>query len=425
MRRILIVGGSTRAAADSVRRCGWDPICADLFADLDLRQTADVIPVTNYPVSLPDDVAHVRADGWFYCGALENHPGILNRMLTASASYGPLLGTSPHALKFVRDPEWLAASLRTAGVSALDVASQSSAPLPDGTWMQKPLAGAGGRSIRVWDEVAARLPFREPHYFQRRASGVGLSAIFAVENGHIEWLGASRELEPNFAFQPLTDFAYCGSCGPLNRIPVDDNDSLAPRRQLESVSRTGQLLRTPQGHDRDSIPVRGNVTDQTIVQRQLTMIAQSLVGNVAGLKGLIGLDFRLDDQTVWLTEVNPRYTASVEVLELTSGRSFLNRNAFHRATATQSVFDSRPLVIVKQILYAANHMIAPDLSRYLAAEDPWQVPVIADIPMPGIVIEPGWPICTVLAGGENLTVVRSRLCDRLALVQKVLSGNSR
>ena len=64
--RILIIGGSTRAAADSVRRAGWIPICADLFADLDLRSTVEVIPVQHYPSSLPEDVAHVKADGWFY-----------------------------------------------------------------------------------------------------------------------------------------------------------------------------------------------------------------------------------------------------------------------------------------------------------------------------------------------------------------------
>src|SRR4051812_13322899 len=66
-RRILIVGGSTRAAADSVRRAGWHPICADRFADIDLKNAAEVIPVRNYPESLPEDVAQVRADGWFYC----------------------------------------------------------------------------------------------------------------------------------------------------------------------------------------------------------------------------------------------------------------------------------------------------------------------------------------------------------------------
>ena len=147
-RRILIVGGSTRAAADSVRRAGWEPVCADLFADLDLRMTAEVIPIRKYPDSLPEDVAHIRADGWFYCGALENHPEILERMLTADAAYGPLLGTSPDSLKLVRNPDWLAETLRRTGMNALEIASQSSAPEPNGSWLQKPLAKSPQRNER-------------------------------------------------------------------------------------------------------------------------------------------------------------------------------------------------------------------------------------------------------------------------------------
>ena len=35
-KRLLIVGASVRAAAFSARRSGFDPECADLFADADL-----------------------------------------------------------------------------------------------------------------------------------------------------------------------------------------------------------------------------------------------------------------------------------------------------------------------------------------------------------------------------------------------------
>ena len=166
-RRVLIVGGSTRAAADSVRRAGWQPVCADLFADQDLRSTAEVIPVRNYPFSLPDDIAHVKADAWFYCGALENQPDLIESLSARASSIGPLLGSSSKALRRVRNPFWLSNTLRFEGVPALAVVDQSTPPEPDGAWVQKPLASAGGRMVRVWDESAARIPFSEPHYFPR------------------------------------------------------------------------------------------------------------------------------------------------------------------------------------------------------------------------------------------------------------------
>ena len=97
--RVLIVGGSTRAAAWSAVRAGWQPICADLFADLDTHQVAQVIPVRDYPRSLPDDVASVEAEGWFYTGALENYPEIIEQLAQPNASYGPLWGTTAAGLR--------------------------------------------------------------------------------------------------------------------------------------------------------------------------------------------------------------------------------------------------------------------------------------------------------------------------------------
>ncbi len=47
------------------------------------------------------------------------------------------------------------------------------------------------------------------------------------------------------------------------------------------------------------------------------------IGNVLAeefdLIGLFGVDFILDDEEVWTLEVNPRYTASVEIVERVTG----------------------------------------------------------------------------------------------------------
>ena len=42
-----------------------------------------------------------------------------------------------------------------------------------------------------------------------------------------------------------------------------------------------------------------------------------------GLAGWFGVDFILRDGIPWPVEINPRYTASVEIHELASGRSLL------------------------------------------------------------------------------------------------------
>ena len=45
------------------------------------------------------------------------------------------------------------------------------------------------------------------------------------------------------------------------------------------------------------------------------------------LLGLFGIDFMLDGEDVWTLEVNPRYTASVEVVERFTGLSAISLHA--------------------------------------------------------------------------------------------------
>ena len=520
LRRILIVGGSTRAAADSGRRAGWEPVCADCFADLDLRAIAQVIPVTKYPDSIPDDVAQVHADAWFYCGALENHPEIVERMTNSKANYGRLLGTPAGTLRIVRDPSWLMEILRSAGLPVLDVFPQSSPPSPDGSWLQKPLSSAGGRAIRVWNQAARASQINEPHYFQRRVGGIGLSAMFSVENGTAAWLGASREVSANefgsrranLPTNPIvgrqskapegmveksnpapttelseqlmnvpTEFSYVGSCGPLERIPFAEENRFRPESDVSIAKPTGWASKILS----ESAKTK-NLVAYEAIRSQLTVIAQVLARNAPGLKGIVGLDFRFDGSTAWLTEINPRYTASVEILELATGRSLLNQmikdqqpsngldsitptapeaasrpetidsatfenmKLIHKApgqeqlpvspgplapalrgagrgkansfeSKTRNSFEDRfkapecvpPYVVAKRILYAASPLRAPDLSPYLQTRNPWQVPILADIPMPGTRIEPGWPICTVLASGPDDLSVQATMTEQL------------
>lgn len=369
-RRVLIVGGSTRAAAWSVMRAGWTPICADLFADLDTRQIAEIIHVWDFPNSLPEDVANVRADGWFYTGGLENHPGIIERMMRPDASYGSLWGTPPAALRLVRDPFWLTETLRAAGLPALDVHPESSPPPADGTWLQKPLASVGGRAIRVWNQTATSRDFGEPHCFQHRAAGDSCSAMFRAQDGQVEWLGATQQLINLEASRAAIPFAYCGSLGPIDQPGGLVSLSREPRNTLTRIART--------------------------------------LARASGLHGLFGIDFIFDRDRLWVTELNPRYTASIEILELARRQSLLaavidggSKRSIDSLVENGTRAERPAEFVAKAILYADQSLIAPDLTHLLHCESPWQVPSLADVPAPGTVIEAGWPICTVFANDRS------------------------
>ena len=78
---LIIVGASTRAAAQSAVASGYAPWCVDQFGDADLRECSAGVQVVS---DWPDGVAAALADAprapLVYAGALENSPELLNQL---------------------------------------------------------------------------------------------------------------------------------------------------------------------------------------------------------------------------------------------------------------------------------------------------------------------------------------------------------
>src|SRR5438105_318768 len=120
-----------------------------------------------------------------------------------------------------------------------------------------------------------------------------------------------------------------------------------------------------------------------------------------GLRGLFGVDGVLRDGAFWPVEVNPRYTASVEVLEYATGLSALghHRRAFDESAPVPAVGPATG-VVGKAILYARASAVFP-------ADGPWratlehrgpvtEMPAFADLPHAGNRVEAGRPVLTLL-----------------------------
>ena len=101
---LAIVGASTRSAAASAVRAGFQPLAADLFADADLRHIATTHAHLAVSRGLLDWLRTVEPPAWMYTGALENHPELVDQM----AWIAPLLGNSGDVLARVRSPWELA-----------------------------------------------------------------------------------------------------------------------------------------------------------------------------------------------------------------------------------------------------------------------------------------------------------------------------
>jgi predicted ATP-grasp superfamily ATP-dependent carboligase len=143
----------------------------------------------------------------------------------------------------------------------------------------------------------------------------------------------------------------------------------------------------------------------------------NVLAKVCGLRGLFGVDGILRDGDFFPVEVNPRYTASVEVVEYAAG---LRALAVHRrifdATAPALIAPdpSRPRSFVgKAILMAREDVVFPDRGPWDSAlEAPGHIdemPAFADIPKPDEHIRAGRPILTLFVRSDSLTECEARL----------------
>jgi predicted ATP-grasp superfamily ATP-dependent carboligase len=147
-----------------------------------------------------------------------------------------------------------------------------------------------------------------------------------------------------------------------------------------------------------------------------------------GLVGWFGVDFILKDGIPWPVEVNPRYTAAVEVYELALGRSLLNDHRRACGAAGDSLPSSQPgrnphgpRIIGKLILYAPRTLTVPEIALDdSGSRDGFAVPAIADIPWPGTCFEAGEPVMTLYASGPDVPTCLEQLQQHRSLWMRKL-----
>jgi uncharacterized protein len=353
---LLLFGASVRAAALSALRAGLRPWCADLFGDCDLRARCPTILIDHYPDGLLDLVAQAPPVPWMYTGALENRLRLIRQL----SRQRPLWGNDVPVLRVVRSPQRVCQLLTAAGLPCPAVSTTSPPPPSCARWLVKPLAGAGGIGIRFWDGNALPRARRRKVYFQEFISGESGAALFLGDAGRSQLLGVTRQLVGE-AWLGAAPFRYCGSIGPLD----------VAREVRTALERIGKVL-----------------------------------VEASGLRGLFGIDFVLRDGIPWPVEVNPRYTASVEVLEYATG---LRALALHRQVFVgDEPGDVAPSatsagVVGKAVLFARAPLTFPEAGPWLSPlhEPVEAMPNVADIPPAGSVIETGRPVLTFFARAED------------------------
>jgi predicted ATP-grasp superfamily ATP-dependent carboligase len=295
---------------------------------------------------------------WMYTGGLENRPRFVQRM----ARRRELWGNAGLALSRCRDPKFVAALLHSAGMPAPTVAEDVEKASRTRRWLRKPRKSAGGAGICFWTRGTQQCDDRDS-YFQEYIEGEPLALLFLGDGRTAHFLGTTRQLIGE-SWLHAAPFHYCGSIGPLDSRTI----------QRPSLAALGQLL-----------------------------------ASNCRLMGLFGVDGVLRDGTFWPVEINPRYTASVEVLEYATGSAMLASNS-HVFTHCQPPPLPPPIVSADRIIGKAILFARDDL--HFPAEGPWmaelrsprpvhELPSFADIPAAGERINAGKPILTFFTAADS------------------------
>lgn len=372
---ILIIGATTRSASAMCRRAGLDCYCFDQYCDWDLQKIAVRSETIDLNQDGPDAVTSELFRNfvsqnlpWIFTGPLENNPTWIE---SAPSLAENIWGNSTDSIRRSRNPQKLFGFLsgNFAGFAYPHSKWEPDPPPYCRDWLWKPLRSTGG-----WETVwATNLPKSKilrcleqdspAGYWQKWIHGPTFGLTVASGDHNAVLLGVCQ----SFHGAPGRPFAYAGSRGPVH----------------------SRLIRKWRAR----------------LERLVKALAQEFC-----LKGLWNLDlvYSVDQKCWYVLEINPRISASMEVLEISVGKSLFQ---IHQAIFQNNPnwidlaceFSNRSFIrntpeLTKRIIYAYRNL-RPSLHKKLyddqLTQELWpKQNFFADIPHPNITISRGMPVCS-------------------------------
>jgi predicted ATP-grasp superfamily ATP-dependent carboligase len=157
--------------------------------------------------------------------------------------------------------------------------------------------------------------------------------------------------------------------------------------------------------------------DQPALADQARRLASAVAKEFA-VRGLNGMDFIATGGVPCPIEVNPRYSASMELLEHRRTLSIFEvheqacRGALPKRVKSAGVQG-------KAVVFARRNVVMGDTRGWLEDMS------VADIPQPGEKILRGRPICTVFASGNDADSCYAGLVSRAAAVYRATESKKR
>lgn len=397
---VIIIGASARAASESAVRAGFRVIAFDQFGDRDTRSAAEVWqqfapPADESPASIERLLSPYPDLPVIVVGGFESW----NRHLDKLRPHHCVLAPTSKIIRQLRSLDFLEAVARQAGLrfpKSIDGADElqriKATPGPQPVdWLIKSTDTSAGLGISRFVQPGSRESDWLPGtYAQQRQAGCPFGASFLATAQETYLIGVCRSFTHRIPGHP---FLYSGSVGPI------------------SLSR-----------------------EQTQCLRDL---GRDIAGRT-GLRGLFGVDLlhEKSSDTLWLLEINPRYTASMEVHELAALASEYESvapsliDAHYHACLTQAyrfnnLERSPQTFTMKKVVWARNdYRWLQDFETSIPQPHVAIEVSLHDLPSQDGIIPGNTPILTILGRWSNPSLSCGMVLRQLKRIEKhlLLSG---
>ena len=361
---VVIIAESGGSLARAARRAGYEPFVIDTLGTS--GEPGAVCATARFPFGVQDLLEQAPPGAPILLGApMENHPDLVETLIRDR----PLLGAPVAAMKKVRHPYALPSLPPYRGLKLCKTKTRASfasrlARLAFGVmgkrYLLKPRFEAGGRGIDAWSPPAR---IGDTHDLQQFVKGTPMSAAFHADGWSGRFLGLT-EMAVGEPAMGAPAFAWCRSVGPTK----------PSNKAKAAVEHLGVVL--TQRHD---------------------------------LRGVFGVDLIMDWRgNLWPIEVNPRYTESMEMVELATGRSVLGPGG-----PAESKGKSKPMLHGKAAVFAKREGVIGTLPEGCVDA----VPV-------GTKVRPGDRVCCVLAAAKSQRACEAALQAQVDAVYAALGSVS-
>ena len=359
---LVIFARSGRALAQSAKRAHLSTVVVDAFADQDTRRAAHCKPVA-WSDDGPQNVQNALRDCKQAVGLVYGS-GLeaMPELLETWSGTQKLYGNRPSVLRKVNTPHCFFPLLEALDIPHPEL--QFDPPSACGGWLLKRAGSAGGCHVRPW---TGREAYTARDYFQKRIPGPALSVLF-LANGERAYI-----IGYNTQWTMPECFVWSGA-----------------------INRT--LLDSPQ---------------RLVLVRYVGLLVTAL-----RLRGLNSLDFVMDDRVPKVLELNARPGASFELYDADFKHGLLHWHLQACRGRLPGPLDSRHVKVrASRIFFARQRLSAP-------VDFVWPV-WSRDIPAAGTVFQPGEPVCTATAQGQDWRRVTSCLIGRMAKMGRQLIAYER